>query len=618
MRKIRFALTALLALGLLASCADDEPFDPTDPRLDNAVLRIVGDATLNLRYNEAADLVVRYEDEAGEPIAGAPIAFEIITDGIASRLAALRADTDANGEASMTLTAGAEDEGFVVDVVPPVGDSVQFVVSVQDSEAGSIVVGMSYTGTRMFTRYDALIFDVASCAELNPNRLPTAVRTSASVGSITDRPAFAGVAPGANYVVGVTARSEGGVTGFGCADGVVVRAREETEVDITIEDLLVGPDFTGVWDLDNRFDFAEGLPPTVRNAIDILDELTDDQAPETDFCFRPLDGTDPHWGRDPGAFFVDVVAGQTCRWECMASEMFGDCSELNHRTGDLEHLCQVGLSASTVTRSRFTGGCLAWDTAAEPAADFINDQLARFLPDWVFDWATFAGDLARAINNARIASVLEINQPMAGSEFDLPMRHQLTAMTVLIHNPRMGGMEQTFTFNLRDAGITSAEVSSSVTVDGNTLMIPEHQFTISFGRLVQYIYLEIFLRQILGYMSSAEMLMDNVDCAMIGQNLAMSVGILSAMQYENACDAGLQAVGRTLDTQIAGLIDGDATFTISGTATAADIDPETMRVDALEDGAWTGFWGERDMTMMMMMTENLTGTFTGARRTPMP
>lgn len=616
MNKLRFCLTSVIALSLLTACADN--FDPDDPRLEGAQLVIIGSPAVTMRYDEIANLQVRYEDADGEGIASAPIDFEIVGEGNGSQLAALQTTTTSDGVAAVDLTSGSEDAEFVVNVTAPTGDPVQFTVAVSDTDAGSIVVDATYNGMRAFDRYDAFIFDVGTCGELNPNALPTAVRSAPSTTDIetTMDFAFAGVTTGANYVVGVSGRTGAGVAGFGCAEGIVVQSREETRVDIEIEDLLIGPDFTGVWDLDNRFDFAEGLPPTVRNAIDILDELTDDTVAEPDmedFCFRPFDGSDPAYGRDPGAFFVDVVARQTCRWECASGENYDSCSELNHRTGDLRHLCDVGLSASSVTQSRFTGGCAAWDVAAEPAAGFINDQLNRFLPNWVFEWATFAGDLARAVNDARIASVLEINQPMAGSEFDLPMRHQLTAMTVLINNP-ISGMEETYTFNLRDAGVMNAEVVDMVTVNGNQLMIPEHQFTISFGRLVQYIYTEIFLNRILGYMSSADLLADNIDCMSIGMSLAGSVGILSATQYENACDSGIQAIGRVLDTQLAGLIDGDATMTIRGTADAADVDESTMQVGSLANGQWTGFWGERDMSMMMMMTDDLTGTFVGARR----
>lgn len=616
MRKIRFALTPVIGLALLlAACADN--FDPDDPRLDGARLVIVGSPAITMQYDESAELRVRYEDADGEAIASAPIDYEIIGEPNGSQLAALQTTTDSNGEAAITLTSGSENADFFVEVSPPEGggDSVQFSVSVSDTDAGSIVVNMSYNGTREFTRFDAFIYDVGACTELNANSLPTAVRSARSETSITARPAFPGVAVGANYVVGVAARNDAGIAGFGCADGIIVRSREETEVDIEIEDLLIGPDFTGVWDLDNRFDFAEGLPPTVRNAIDILDELTDDNAPMSDFCYRPLDGSDPSYGRDPGTFVVDLLARQTCRWECQSGEDFDTCSQLNHRTGDFSHSCTTGLGSSSVTQARFTGGCGAWDIVGEPASDFINDQLNRFVPNWIFEWATFAGDLARAINDARIASVLEINQPMAGSEFDLPMRHQLVSMTVLIHDPLDGGMERSFTFNLRDAGVSNTEVTDMVTVDGNTLMIPEHQFTISFGRLVQYIYVEIFLRQILGYMSSEEMLMDYIDCNQVAMDLRGFSTLLSEAQYRSACNSGITALGRVLDTQLAGIIDADATFNISGTAEAADIDESTMQVNTLTNGQWTGYWGESDMSMGMMMMSDLTGTFTGTRRT---
>jgi hypothetical protein len=648
MTRARLFLTVAVAALLAAACGGG--FDPDDPRLDGARLEIVGSPAVNLRYGESAALTVRYVDAEGAPIADAPIAYELDGDAAGSRLSALQTTTAGDGSAAVDLTAGTANAMFTVHVTPPRGDAVDFSVAVADTDLGSIVVSMTYAGSRELMRFNTFLFEGESCAGMDPRALPTALRSASAASVVTAMPAFAGVPVGTDYTVAVTAQGAAGVAAFGCRDGVAVRAREETPVSITLTDVELVPDFVGVWDLDNSFDFAEGLPPTVRNAIDIIDELTDDQPqktcggvaigggavvctsdagcsggtsclPTSTFCgtAATIAPADRWYGIDPGAFIVDMLARQTCHWECEMGETYDTCSQNNHRLGDFRQYCLAGgfgsPTPSYLTQRRFALGCGAWDVAGEPAAEVINDQLNAFVPDFVFNWATFVGDLARAINAARIASILTINAPAAGNEFDLPMTHELISMTVVLHDPLNGGMERTFTFPLADAGLTSLETMDVTVVTGTTLNIPEHSFTLSFGRLVQYIYTNLFLGEILGYTSTAMMLMDYIDCAAIGTNLATSVGGLSASQYESACNSGINAAGTLLDTQIAGLIDADATFSISGTAVGADIDMSTARVGRLDMGMWAGFWGERDPSMTMMMSD-LTGTFTGTRRAP--
>jgi len=324
-------------------------------------------------------------------------------------------------------------------------------------------VTMTYTGSRTLSRFDAFLFDGASCASMDPNALPTALRSAPSVSSVTAMPAFAGVPVGSTYAVAVVARSATTLSAFGCRDMISVVARQDTPVNITLMELDIPPDFTGVWDLDNRLDFGGALPPSVETFLNVLDELTDDSAISGDFGpsgDSDGDGVWPEYGQDPGAFVVDLVMRQTCNWTCASGEDYSTCSSTDHRLGDLRSLYVQDFTSWDGEQSRFFGGCGAWTFIHEEIQTRIND----LAPDFVTDWLMLAGDLSRAITQAHILSILTINAPAAGSEFDLPMSHELLQMVVPIHNPLSDppGMETEYTFSLISA--FAPQQHSSLTV----------------------------------------------------------------------------------------------------------------------------------------------------------
>ena len=587
----------LLALLLCAGCsAELSPgnYDPGDPRLENAVLDVIPPSTFNLRYEEEVDLRVLYHFEDGEPISGAPIEFAMSDPGADAALAGRSVVTGADGVAAMRLRAGLSNARFDVTATPPRGEPVRFVVAINDEDAGSIVVEMSYGGREAFDRFAPYLFHGVDCATLSPDALPMALEIGAPVGRITDRPGFVGVPAREGYVVAVVAELGGEPAGFGCTVGVDVARNRETIATVRILDWTPPIGFEGVYDLRNTFDFTGAVPESVATALHILDELTDDQSlagnPATE-----------DWGQDPGAFVTDIAMRQTCHWECMGGEDYSSCSQINHRLGDLRALYNEDFTSWSGAQSRFFGGCAAWEIAARESQIWINDQIGTYVPEIVLRFIDAAGDLSRAITMAQIQSVLSLFDRVDGV---IPFTHELVRMDVTLRD--LGGAPHPFVFDLEDAGVTMRRAMASATASGDELIIPMHTFQIHFGELVRYIYLNGLL-PLFGFSSSSEMLMSWIDCESIATALYEASDLLSRMQYLDACNTGVDAAGDFIDDNIAGLIDSAAVLTLSGSARGTELTPDGV-AQRLEMGAWTGSWDEAGTSA------TITGTFVGMLR----
>lgn len=612
----RFTSVLVALLGTLAACGGgSDPID--DPRYENARLEVVGSPAVNLRYEESATLQVRYIDQDDQPIEGAPIAWAIVGEAAGSRLAALQSATDLDGIATMTLTSGTANANFEVEVSPPAGGApVRFSVSVSDEAVGSISVTMTYGGRRPLVSFQAYLFDGVGCPSLGPDRVPDPLRAAPNETSVDARPAFAGLPPGIDYAVVVVARNDRHVAAFGCTDAVVVNVGENTDVVVSLDDVPLPPDFTGVWSLDNRFDFGGALPPAAEGVVDVLAELADDDVTnafgDPDFERTDLDGDGyaPEYGVDPGAFVTDLLMRQTCHWECLSGEDYASCSSVNHGLGDIAAIYEETFNTWGGAQSRFFGGCGAWEFMYTSTQNRVNAEAEARIPGFITAWARLTSDLANAITNAQIRSELTISE---GSEFAVPIRHELIEMSVP-YRPLSGGSEIA-TFALADAGFMSVPATETSTVDGTTLIIPEHSFEMNLGELTLYIYREVLLPGIFGVMTTGELIATWVDCAAVARELHSELGTLlfplpvpvSEADLEGYCDTALISAGEALEAELASRLDTPGTLTIEGMAIGTDIDVDTGRVGTLSDGEWTGTFTEG------ASTNDVTGTFVGVR-----
>ena len=586
---------ALFAAMFLFACGGNGG-DPMIP--PGAYLEFVSEPTQNLRFSQTAELTVAYlaDGEVGGPIEGASLDWEIIGTAGGSNLAASQCPTNASGECTVRLASGMSETTFRVRVTPPEGESIEFMIGVADFDAGSILVELEYGGMQMFNPIETFLYDGLDCGSVNLGSLPTALASAVPVARITDRPSFANVEARSGYTVLVVARLAGNPAGFGCTEMITVASGEQTTVTVTINDLSAEPQVTGVYELDNRFDFTAGLPGSVGTAITVLDELTDDN----DIRGNP---STEDYGQDPGAFFLEVGMRQICKWDCMGVDY--DLCEQNHPIGDLEALYTQNFTNWSGAEPAFPGACGVWEFGGEYAQSLINDQIEDLLPGIVTSLAVSLGDVARAINNAQIQSRLII---FPGGGSTPMMRHDLDTMEVTITD--LDGMPMTFMINLRDAGFRTGTASFTGTLTGDELQIPMHQFAVNFGELLQFIYTNAVLPA-LGYTSTAEMLSGWIDCTAIGTQVAEFVSeeiiTIDATNAIDACNDGLVLAGRFLDSQLGTLVTTeDGTLSMAGFGTMGDYNAANLAT-TISDGQWTGNWGELEAT------EEFSGTFTGMR-----
>lgn len=609
-RQGRRAPAAIFVLTLIAAAAafgcssgrDDDDDTHVDPER-HPRLELVSSASQVLLHGASTNLTVRYVYEDGEAIGNATIGYEISGSAGGSVLDARSTVTDAAGHATVRLTAGSEDATFQVVVTPPEGDAVTFSVSVAETEVGAIVVHMSYDGEQAFTTFRPYLWMRRQCESLDPERLPLpAERSAPAASAVTERPRFDNLTPADDYTVVVVAEVSGVIRGWGCADSVTVTGSQDTTADVVIEDIVRPLVIEGVYELESYLDMSGNLPPSVDQGVAIFDELTDDVETDEDGLCGSSGARG--YGTDPGAFILDFAMRQTCAWYCNTGETFETCDEHDHPSGDISALCLHNFQDTgwDGAQPAFFGGCGVWELGAEAAISLINEQIATYVPAFVTDLLNMAGDLSRAIDRAHVYSLLTIDEP---GELGAPFTHVLTEMAVRLRD--WEGTVHDFRFDLAEAGFASLTASETAAVEEGVLVLPDHRFELDYGELIRFIYVHGLLRTILGYDDTAEMLADWIDCDAVATWLAANVGILSHDTYMDACAAGLEVAGGAIEDQIAHAVDAAGSLTLAGTVEVGDVDDDNV-VQTLENGEWTGTWGEGDSS------GPVTGDFTGIRQ----
>lgn len=243
-------MMALAALGAGGGCGDNlVPEAPGDGGTATATLAVLtppGDS-LGLTFSERTALRVRYSDSDGQPIAGAEVAFSLVSapneSAGGATLAAPTAITGTDGIAAVDVIAGAERANFRVEAQAAMAANAIFFVAVAEGGFTTLVATPAHAGARpeeVFEGIELRLFraDTISCANVDIDALPAADYPPRTVAAFSEAATFVNVpaTEGATLVAwGVAGES---AIASGCVDiaGQAVRAGRQVNLLITVAD----------------------------------------------------------------------------------------------------------------------------------------------------------------------------------------------------------------------------------------------------------------------------------------------------------------------------------------------------------------------------------------------
>ena len=501
----RFAALLLSASFLFVACGDDpvnttsnltqntEPDTNEEPDRGTPDMGETGRcvSTLNIlsgqnqtpTAGQDTELTVRYADCFTNPVVGATVSFEIIGDPGDSRLATTNMNTDDLGEASVTLTAGFEEVSFSVEVTALNADPVTFSITVNPRPNGDIEAHMTYSGEHTLSAFTMRVWD-GRCEAVDPFTPTGALHTAVPVTTVGAPARVAAVLIGDDYAVSLHAAFDGNVLAYACVEPVEVLSGQTTIVDVILTDLPVT--YNGVFELDNVFDMADALPPSISDTVHLFYEMGDDD--DADGNFETED-----YGIDPAAFLLDFVYREFCCWEAVGGD-FNTCNaqDFTHPRGDLEQMYTKDFATWSGAQpvERFMCGILAYNWGANQAIQKeVQDLIVEAVPDVLLRILVLTSDLSGAFTNMQITSELTIVEVDENKEGNFT--HELQTMTVDLHD--LSGTLHSFEFALSEAGLSNEAYTGVTSVVDERLQIPEHTFNIDFGRLLHYIYLNLLL-----------------------------------------------------------------------------------------------------------------------------
>jgi len=621
--RVRFlgVLGAFALAAALGACDSTPPVTPPpgdagvadQPRTEPScalALTAVTPQTQNVQVGNTADLAVRVTNCRGEAPDPVLVSFTISGDAQGSTLSVASASSDDGGVARTAITAGQQAASFEVQASQGALAPVVFQVNVTVKPLGGIAVQLSYAGSKTFSGFQALLFANQVCTGFDPFNLPASLQQSTTVASLSDQPQLTNLLE-ASYAVVVTARKGTELTGWGCTSGVSVVAGKTTNAPVTIVDLPVY--YTGVYLLDNQFDLTGALPPSVATTVKLFNEAADDH----DLTNEGNGHGNSQYGLDPGAFLLDFVYRQFCRWECTGGQDFDSCSELNHPQGDLSALYLKTFMSWSGAQPTVVGVCGALDFPLGPGSyvytwvnDKVQTQITTLVPTAAQNLLQMVGDISSAFTNMKVKSRLTLTN-VGGHGAPGNFTHVLETMTLTVHD--LAGTPMVKQVTLADAGLTNLSYSGSTVTKDDALQIPKHGFQLSFGKLLQYLYLNVILPT-LGYTSTSQMFASWVDCSAVGNWLYQQIGaatglsLLPASAYKGFCDLGLQAAGAFLENAIVSSTSAKTQLELEGSCEAGTpLGPGRVAL-TLVKGVWSGTITEGTFTAP------LSGIFAGVRQ----
>lgn len=576
-------------------------------------LRPLAAATVRMERDSRADIEVLATCD-DSPVAGVAVSFALSGTTAGAALRASNAQSNEDGVATATILSSG-DGSF--ELVATAGDaSARVRVRVSSTPLGDIELSIVDASGRSLPAFSAYVFDGVECASIDRFDPFGAVSIEEPIARTSEPVLFEALAPSSDYAVAAQGRdADGTVLGWACRDAVSVADAEVTE--LTLEVALLPVVFTGIYDVDNRFDLAAVLPPSIEATLRVLDELTDDD---------DLGGSiaDESFGVDPAAFVLDFIYREICCWEAVdtdpeADGFQGDWStcnaqEFTHPYGDLEQLYTRDFSTWDGAQPRSSLLCGGVAVANETLQTLLAGLIDDLVPGLALSLLDIIGDLSRAITDMHILSELTVGDVAVGKNGTFT--HVLEQMVVELHD--LDGGVDSYAFDLDRAGFENLSYSAETTATaGDVLVIPEHSFRLDFGRLLRFVFTDVLLPTLdcdsdhdgrtSPCTDTADLVGTWIDCGDVAAWLASEIGFLSESAYATVCSAGIEAAGAAIESALESAIDAETVITLAGTASAGEVD-ERREATTLVDGTWSGSLVEESVSY-----GEFDGTFTGVR-----
>lgn len=224
--------------------------------------------------------------EEGVPKSGRKIVFEVMneTGDVPAALAANFANSDAQGVAGFTVTAGQTLGHFSVKVHSPeeklLGPKpLYFDVEIQTPDT-VLQVKFKQQGTIELKKIQTMLFvgnNKKACGAINPAAPPKAdfeqELTATSKVAVFNQLGPKFTASQLSFsVLALGFERKGtkwGLRSVGCIDGETPLAKGETR-DVVLSLVDLPPSFVGIYKISNYFDFLSALPPNVKNIVDYI------------------------------------------------------------------------------------------------------------------------------------------------------------------------------------------------------------------------------------------------------------------------------------------------------------------------------------------------------------
>jgi hypothetical protein len=490
-------------------------------------LELLSPAEVTLSRGMSATLRARYLDPDGRPAMG-PVYFDLEGDAPGAGLQAAAVETDGDGVAEVDLRAGSSDSAFDVRVSADYAEDLVAHVTVTEDGAGDLRIVARYEGERRVYGADVYLYADAACDEVEPAAPPPADRLE-STPSLREDARVRALESGSRWSVLVLGIGEGGSpVVVGCASDATIEGGAETVVEVTLAEIPVT--FAGPFNVESHFAITDSLPPDARDVLGVLSEIADDP-------------------NDPATYLLDLLGDQI--------------------DSDILRFAYVGARAA-----------LGIDEA-------VNDVILDWMPGFVWDALQAGDDLASALEDAQVDSILTVDEPAAGpgDAGTREARHELVDLVL-----ELDGVTHRFNIG-RDLGVNDTSVQHVPVVleseSESEVRLGAHDFQIGLGTLARFAMNEVVLPRFDGgYDSLAEFVAEAMPCEWIGDEVAYFVGVGGDDFWAGLCELGAGMMGQYAENSILQLDDRYDTLSLEGTAQLGD-ETKDLAIDALDDGDWS-------------------------------